>query len=661
MIMSVMQDKKQVDSTTIPSLKHQRPIELLKTCIILFICESPNNLSFPLLLTSFVQKIKSFIGNIPTNKPYLTNLLTIESISTNTKTDNNNPSYTLNQIITSSKSNELSLCIKQILLEIACIKTHYNTQLLILSKIMNNNVFIEIFPENQYNKIAILNCNISSMKQHFNSLLSKIDKHKNNYFENKLSCKPKATIPKKRTWHELPDEDLLFSSNFYYPLSKRRRMDMDDNAHNQKILQRIPLSINNNNNKTLKDMQNVVSDLLDYKSHKNMSNCDLSREAIDILRTPSTREILIQNLYSTKNNNAVNEFCTHGTKHQCKIFQKSLNPMLPLLSLKECNKIHFIRIMRPHTIPTLGDCSYLDGCRHMDTCRFIHYIVDEESVSKKRPYFRARKYVNKLLMGSRKKMGRKDDDGMESDSSIDTQVLEEQIYQNPAIHRYSAQWINCDVRALEFGVLNKYGVIMADPPWDIHMELPYGTLTDEEMLTLGVGELADDNCLLFLWVTGRVMELARKCMERWGFECQEEILWIKTNQLQRIIRTGRTGHWLNHSKEHCLVGVKGNDIGWNRCLDCDTIVAEVRETSRKPDEIYNVIERLSPGTEKIEMFGRQHNTRPGWMTLGNQLNKTRILDDKIYKRFKQLYPTIEVDRSENDIKQDDDDDDDDDD
>lgn len=38
-----------------------------------------------------------------------------------------------------------------------------------------------------------------------------------------------------------------------------------------------------------------------------------------------------------------------------------------------------------------------------------------------------------------------------------------------------------------------------------------------------------------------------------SYEQVDEIIWVKTNQLQRIIRTGRTGHWLNHGKEHCLV------------------------------------------------------------------------------------------------------------
>ena len=33
----------------------------------------------------------------------------------------------------------------------------------------------------------------------------------------------------------------------------------------------------------------------------------------------------------------------------------------------------------------------------------------------------------------------------------------------------------------------------------------------------------------------------------------DELIWVKTNQLQRLIRTGRTGHWINHGKEHCIV------------------------------------------------------------------------------------------------------------
>ena len=49
------------------------------------------------------------------------------------------------------------------------------------------------------------------------------------------------------------------------------------------------------------------------------------------------------------------------------------------------------------------------------------------------------------------------------------------------------------------------------------------------------------------------MELGRECLKLWGYDRIDELIWVKTNQLQRIIRTGRTGHWLNHGKEHCLV------------------------------------------------------------------------------------------------------------
>jgi mRNA m6A methyltransferase catalytic subunit len=110
-----------------------------------------------------------------------------------------------------------------------------------------------------------------------------------------------------------------------------------------------------------------------------------------------------------------------------------------------------------------------------------------------------------------------------------------------------------------------------------------------------------------------------------------------------------------------LVGVKTHidDSGnlkfpsWaNRGLDTDVIVSEVRETSRKPDEVYGMIERMCPGGRKIEIFGRKHNTRPGyvgresvhgggmaqsfvrWLTLGNQLGADQIYEDDMAERIK---------------------------
>jgi len=76
----------------------------------------------------------------------------------------------------------------------------------------------------------------------------------------------------------------------------------------------------------------------------------------------------------------------------------------------------------------------------------------------------------------------------------------------------------------------------------------------------------------------------------------------------------------------------------NRGLDTDVIVSEVRETSRKPDEVYGLIERMCPGGRKVEIFGRKHNTRPGWLTLGNQLGPDQIYEEDLASRIKARYP-----------------------
>jgi mRNA (2'-O-methyladenosine-N6-)-methyltransferase len=101
-----------------------------------------------------------------------------------------------------------------------------------------------------------------------------------------------------------------------------------------------------------------------------------------------------------------------------------------------------------------------------------------------------------------------------------------------------------------------------------------------------------------------------------------------------------------------LVGVKNapdaqktgtSAVKWpswcNRGLDVDVVVSEVRETSRKPDEVYGLIERMCPGGRKIEIFGRKHNVRPGWTTLGNQLGPVDVIwEDDLRARLRERYP-----------------------
>lgn len=325
---------------------------------------------------------------------------------------------------------------------------------------------------------------------------------------------------------------------------------------------------------------------------------------MDLLNVPSHKEQSTVEKFKSQGGAFVHEFCDHGTRGDCRRNNPQGQP---------CRKVHFRKIIQKHTDESLGDCSFLNTCFHMDTCKYVHYEVDYSDVE-----------MNKEEKGKDKKK--------EEKSSLAKTVEED----NKVI-LYPPQWIQCDLRYLDMTVLGKFAVVMADPPWDIHMELPYGTMSDDEMRKLDVPSLQDEG-YIFLWVTGRAMELGRECLKLWGYARCDELIWVKTNQLQRLIRTGRTGHWLNHGKEHCLVGVKGACKNFNRGLDCDVLVAEVRQTSHKPDEIYGVIERLAPGTRKIELFGRQHNVQPNWITLGNQLDGVRLLDPDVTARFKKRYP-----------------------
>ncbi|KAL1744401.1 MT-A70-domain-containing protein [Schizophyllum fasciatum] len=386
------------------------------------------------------------------------------------------------------------------------------------------------------------------------------------------------------------------------------------------------------------------------------------REVYTILQKSTAKGRLIAEQFHSVDEK-FEPICPHITKEECAKARALANGAPSI-----CSCAHFRPLIRPHTDPSLGHCSYLNTCYSEPTyaqspsippfpgtahshgmappnsrvptslpsglgaggrgkekapCRYLHYEVDWDVGDERDDHHQAkRRKMHRLELGLGPE-GRK------------TEMV-----------RLPPQWINCDLRRFDYSVLGKFHVIMADPPWDIHMSLPYGTMTDDEMKAMPIPMLQDEG-ILFLWVTGRAMEVGRECLRVWGYTRVDEIVWIKTNQLQRLIRTGRTGHWLNHTKEHLLVGVKNPADPsqpfrlppWaNRGLDTDVIVSEVRETSRKPDEAYGLIERMCPGGRKVEIFGRKHNVRPGWLTLGNQLGPDQIFEDDLRERIRARYP-----------------------
>ncbi|XP_016978536.1 N6-adenosine-methyltransferase MT-A70-like protein [Drosophila rhopaloa] len=448
----------------------------------------------------------------------------------------------------------------------------------------------------------------------------------------------------------------------------KRKLEVEDGDQPQEKSLKLDSSAARKESTSL-DASDDIMMLLSMPSTREKQSKQVGEEILELLTKPTAKERSVAEKFKSHGGAQVMEFCSHGTKVEClkaqqataemaakkkqerrdekelrtdgeavesssgklsktvdstaedgEIIAESLNnceaesqestdgsDTCGSETTDKCTKLHFKKIIQAHTDESLGDCSFLNTCFHMATCKYVHYEVDTL------PHINTNKPTDVKTKLSLKR-------------SVDSSCT-----------LYPPQWIQCDLRFLDMTVLGKFAVVMADPPWDIHMELPYGTMSDDEMRALGVPALQDDG-LIFLWVTGRAMELGRDCLKLWGYERVDELIWVKTNQLQRIIRTGRTGHWLNHGKEHCLVGMKGNPTNLNRGLDCDVIVAEVRATSHKPDEIYGIIERLSPGTRKIELFGRPHNIQPNWITLGNQLDGIRLVDPELITQFQKRYP-----------------------
>ena len=97
-------------------------------------------------------------------------------------------------------------------------------------------------------------------------------------------------------------------------------------------------------------------------------------------------------------------------------------------------------------------------------------------------------------------------------------------------------------------------------------------MTDDEMKAMPIPALQDEG-LLFLWVTGRAMEIGRECMRVWGYTRVDEVIWVKTNQVRSVSRTSTsisifvTFSYCSFSESYGLVGLAiGLIIPRSTCL-----------------------------------------------------------------------------------------------
>jgi N6-adenosine-specific RNA methylase IME4 len=173
----------------------------------------------------------------------------------------------------------------------------------------------------------------------------------------------------------------------------------------------------------------------------------------------------------------------------------------------------------------------------------------------------------------------------------------------------------------------KFGTVLADPPWQFvnrtgkmapeHRRLSrYSTLALDDICNIPVSEALASKAHLYLWVPNALLPEGLKVLSAWGFTYKSNIIWHKIRKDGGSDGRG-VGFYFRNVTEIVLFGTKGKDA---RTLQpgrtqVNLLGTRKREHSRKPDEIYPIIEGCSWGP-RLEMFSR--GTRPGWTTWGKQ-------------------------------------------
>lgn len=169
----------------------------------------------------------------------------------------------------------------------------------------------------------------------------------------------------------------------------------------------------------------------------------------------------------------------------------------------------------------------------------------------------------------------------------------------------------------------KFACIVADPPWSMRLIereqrpdqgrlVAYPTMEVDEIAKLPVGELAADDCHLYLWVTHKFLPAGLSLLEEWGFAYQCVMTWRKN--------VGFTPFSWMYDTEHVLFARRGNltltQLGLRLSFD-----APVQGHSVKPDVFYERVLAASPGP-RLEMFARRE--RDGFTAWGNEVTSANV-------------------------------------
>lgn len=164
----------------------------------------------------------------------------------------------------------------------------------------------------------------------------------------------------------------------------------------------------------------------------------------------------------------------------------------------------------------------------------------------------------------------------------------------------------------------KYSCIIIDPPWEMQkierdvrpnqVEFDYPTMDESELAAFDVASISHDDCHLFCWTTHKHLPMALRLVERWGFNYVCTMVWHKPGGFQPIGLP-------QYNCEFALYARRGTpEFTDTKAFPC-CFNAPRREHSRKPDEFYDMVRRVTEGP-RIDIFSRE--PREGFAQFGNE-------------------------------------------
>lgn len=179
----------------------------------------------------------------------------------------------------------------------------------------------------------------------------------------------------------------------------------------------------------------------------------------------------------------------------------------------------------------------------------------------------------------------------------------------------------------------RFSTILADPPWRFqnrtgkmapeHRRLSrYDTMELPDIMALPVAGCAADPAHLYLWVPNALLPEGLAVMTAWGFDYKSNIVWHKIRKDGGSDGRG-VGFYFRNVTELCLFGIRGKNArtGPAGRRQVNLLGTRKREHSRKPDEMYDLIESCSSGP-RLEVFAR--GARKGWTVWGHQADDYAI-------------------------------------